>query len=467
MEKKSVHLSQCMIVKNEEANIEKALSWGKEIACEQIVVDTGSTDRTVELAKAMGAKVFSFEWIDDFAAAKNFAISKASGDWVAFLDADEVFVQGDEKKLVQLLSELENREAIDRQNNGKDKNIKSKNITSNMQTDAVWVSILDLNDEGEVTGSLTAPRIFRNCSGLGYFGRIHEYLKWSDGRPLKTFDASEQIFVLHTGYQEAVKKKKQASGRNERLIRLELQERPNDYHMMGYLGDDYFSREQKEDAVEWYQKAIDAMPKRLDSHDQRSAVTFSNLMKLLGMERENEGRLQEIYQTAVSHLPEEPDFDYIYGICLMGWKQFAQAKSYFEQAFQKLKRLEQSGSHSRALMLNGNLLDAFTDLAWCCVQTSDANRAVELCVQVLRAKPLDAKALKVLLKAFRGEGFLPVVTPEQTIGFLGKICDLSSLRGRYLVLYAAKEAPYPELVSYMEDKMFSQEEKEGLEKAGL
>ena len=80
-------ISQCLIVKNEENNIEKALSWGKGIVSEQIVVDTGSTDRTVEIAKQMGAAVYEFQWIDDFAAAKNFAISKAKYEWIAFLDA--------------------------------------------------------------------------------------------------------------------------------------------------------------------------------------------------------------------------------------------------------------------------------------------------------------------------------------------------------------------------------------------
>ena len=98
-----MRLSQCMIVKNEERNIEKALSWGKGIVWEQIVVDTGSTDRTVELAEKMGAKVFYFPWQDDFSAAKNFAISKASGDWVAFLDADEYFPLEEAKKLMPLL----------------------------------------------------------------------------------------------------------------------------------------------------------------------------------------------------------------------------------------------------------------------------------------------------------------------------------------------------------------------------
>ena len=72
-------------IKNEEKNIRRALSWGKDIMCEQIVVDTGSSDRTVEIAREMGAKIFSFPWINDFAAAKNFAIDQAKGDWIAFL----------------------------------------------------------------------------------------------------------------------------------------------------------------------------------------------------------------------------------------------------------------------------------------------------------------------------------------------------------------------------------------------
>ena len=101
-----VRLSQCMIVKNEEKNIERALTWGKKIVCEQIVVDTGSTDRTVEIAERMGAKLFHFEWIDDFAAAKNFALSKAKGNWIAFLDADEYFSDKDALHLLKILETM-------------------------------------------------------------------------------------------------------------------------------------------------------------------------------------------------------------------------------------------------------------------------------------------------------------------------------------------------------------------------
>ena len=69
MEMGNLRISQCMIVKNEEKNIERALSWGKELMWEQIVVDTGSTDQTVEIAQQMGAKIYHFGWIDDFSAA--------------------------------------------------------------------------------------------------------------------------------------------------------------------------------------------------------------------------------------------------------------------------------------------------------------------------------------------------------------------------------------------------------------
>ena len=84
-------LSACVIVKNEEKNLPQWLSSMAQLADEMIVVDTGSEDNTKSLAHQAGAKVFDFTWVDDFAAAKNFAIEQATGDWILFLDADEYF----------------------------------------------------------------------------------------------------------------------------------------------------------------------------------------------------------------------------------------------------------------------------------------------------------------------------------------------------------------------------------------
>ena len=82
-------ISLTMIVKNEAANLPRVLASAQSIADELIVVDTGSTDRTVEVARALGAKVAFFKWIDDFSAARNFAIEQATGEWILILDGDE------------------------------------------------------------------------------------------------------------------------------------------------------------------------------------------------------------------------------------------------------------------------------------------------------------------------------------------------------------------------------------------
>jgi glycosyltransferase involved in cell wall biosynthesis len=84
-----MNLSFCAIVKNEEKNLPRCLESVKAIADELIILDTGSTDKTPEIARSFGAKVYSFDWCDDFAAARNAALAYVTGDWVLVLDADE------------------------------------------------------------------------------------------------------------------------------------------------------------------------------------------------------------------------------------------------------------------------------------------------------------------------------------------------------------------------------------------
>ena len=90
-------LSVVIITHNEEANIGRTLESVKPLVCdgqgEVIVVDSGSTDRTAEIAKSFGAKVFAEEW-KGYAAQKNSAIAKATGDWILSLDADEEVERG-------------------------------------------------------------------------------------------------------------------------------------------------------------------------------------------------------------------------------------------------------------------------------------------------------------------------------------------------------------------------------------
>ena len=93
-----------MIVRDEEETIARALMSVKPVVAEMIVVDTGSTDRTKEIAAELGAKVYDFPWTDSFSDARNFSLSKATGDWILVLDADEVISAQDYGKLKELIS---------------------------------------------------------------------------------------------------------------------------------------------------------------------------------------------------------------------------------------------------------------------------------------------------------------------------------------------------------------------------
>lgn len=95
-------ISVCMIVKNEEKNLAGCLDCLKAIADEIIIVDTGSTDKTKEIAKRYTDKVFDFEWVDDFSAARNFAFSKATMDYIYSADADERLDKENQTKFLQL-----------------------------------------------------------------------------------------------------------------------------------------------------------------------------------------------------------------------------------------------------------------------------------------------------------------------------------------------------------------------------
>jgi glycosyltransferase involved in cell wall biosynthesis len=212
--KPMIRLSQCMIVKNEEKNIEKALNWAKPVAFEQIVVDTGSTDRTVEVAEKMGAKVYHFEWIDDFSAAKNYAIEQATGNWIAFLDADEFFSPEDAEKLIVMLEEFESDP--ERSNGG-------------LVLTLPW---LQLNDQNKPFAEYRVDRIFTNIPEIRYVGIIHESLTVFGENA-----SSKEISVMHTGYSDSAYRETAKAMRNIKLLRKELVDYPDNIALKAYLAD--------------------------------------------------------------------------------------------------------------------------------------------------------------------------------------------------------------------------------------
>lgn len=105
-------ISLCMIVKDEEDVIARCLDCVKDIMDEIIIVDTGSTDRTKEIVSKYTDQVYDFKWIDDFSAARNYAFSKATKDYIMWLDADDVMLEVDQKQLKELKQTLDSRPDI-------------------------------------------------------------------------------------------------------------------------------------------------------------------------------------------------------------------------------------------------------------------------------------------------------------------------------------------------------------------
>ena len=105
-------MSLCLMVRNEEAALPGCLQSAAGLVNEIIVVDTGSTDRTKEVAAGFGAKVFDFPWCDDFAAARNECIRHATGEWIFWMDADERIDEVNREKLKQLFSVISDQSSV-------------------------------------------------------------------------------------------------------------------------------------------------------------------------------------------------------------------------------------------------------------------------------------------------------------------------------------------------------------------
>ncbi|MEY9870526.1 glycosyltransferase involved in cell wall biosynthesis [Peribacillus sp. B2I2] len=146
-------ISLCIIVKNEEEVLNQCLNSVKEICDEIIVVDTGSTDRTKEIASEFTDEIFDFEWINDFSAARNFAFSHATMDYILWLDADDILLKEDQQKFKTLKNDL-------------DASIDAVSMIYNIAFD----------EYGNPTFSYRRNRLVKRERNFKWVGAVHEYL---------------------------------------------------------------------------------------------------------------------------------------------------------------------------------------------------------------------------------------------------------------------------------------------------
>lgn len=319
-------LSQCMIVKNEEHRLEKALGWAKDIVDEQIVVDTGSTDGTVALASQLGARVLHFDWTHDFSAARNFGISQCSGDWIFFLDADEYFEAADLPLLRPLVEKL----------NGQHQLQQGKKRRYNV-VDTPWVNAAN----GNITRQ---ARIFRNIPYLRYAGTVHEQLHADKSGYLSVYAVQSKPAIIHTGYVWSEENPMDAKGaRNLLAAEAGLVEKPDNAKLLLYAAEALMQQGKYEEAALYFKRSLKNTDGSIPAARLREGYRqWLNLYILMYKAANTSERAPDdafaAHQAAVHTYPEEPDFDLLLCQLAILSRDTATALSAFNGAMSKLRK---------------------------------------------------------------------------------------------------------------------------------
>lgn len=204
-------VSLCMIVRDEEQNLRAAVEPVRDLVDELVVVDTGSADDTVRVAESLGAKVLAFPWCDDFAAARNHGLERATGEWVVWLDADDRVPRASLPALKSSLARPADRAVqwcIESQSGGREP-----------------VRFLQL-------------RQFPRRPDLRWKGRVHEELTSAVRAAGVPLENAGEIVIVHTGYRDAAALARKHE-RNLRLLEAEAEARPDDAQVLHHLSQTY------------------------------------------------------------------------------------------------------------------------------------------------------------------------------------------------------------------------------------
>ena len=392
-------ISQAMIVKNEEKNIERALSWGKGVVSEQIVVDTGSTDRTVEIAKKMGAEVYFFPWQDDFSLAKNFAISKCRYPWIAMLDADESFSEQDAKKIKDYIALVE----------------------KDPKVHGLRTAIADIDPNGQVVSLDSTVRLFRNREDIRYRRAIHEQLCLTNGEDFRPANCGNNLTVLHTGYQAEALSKKLKENRNINLLQRELEKNPEEFDLYVYLGMEYAFRKMWREAITQYRKFYAYLPEKAENYKAVLAMALSahlNALYQLSEEERTEGQTagqevldterqalfceaEELLEKGREFLPESTD--YLYPIAVLYYRNgFYENVLSLLLEFLEKKEKEQNTVFSKEAL--SEMLSVYGMLADSYFRLGKYKEAVQYATAVLQSDPKQVDVLQTLLFTFSRAG---------------------------------------------------------------
>jgi O-antigen biosynthesis protein len=292
-------ISLCMIVKNEEKNLSKFLFYIKPIVHEIIIVDTGSTDRTKKIAQAFGAKVFDFNWTNDFSEARNYSLSKAGGKWILVLDADELISFKDHDTFKNLpekspshsiafLFEIRNY-------------VTDVAISGWRPNDGNYLK--EETSKGCVTDKIV--RLFPNNQYIRFVNPVHERIEPSLMKMgIKIRESN--VIIHHYGYLDTEKQRGKSQYYYD-LGRIRLEERgTQDVPALYELALEASNLKKYEEALEYLRKVIDVAPNFVKANYHMGRIYY-----LLGKYED----AKVLYKKAVDFDPNLTDASLMHAVC--------------------------------------------------------------------------------------------------------------------------------------------------------
>ena len=327
---KAPTVSVCMIVRDEQKVLRRCLKSVRDIANELIVVDTGSQDATISIAKEFGAKVFEFEWCDDFSAARNEAIKNAWGDWIFQIDADEELLPDSARFLKKRISDP-------------------------------WSLVSMVTVDNGPTYSerfFKTGRLFRNHPQIEYSRPYHETIEPSAdnlmvSEPGWRIVYDSKIVIRHYGYEGSAREEKGKLERELRMLETYVKDNPRDQSMRTRLAELYDQLGRYDEAIAVCKEALVFNPDYVAAHH------------VLGMAYCGQGRLDEgvaQYKKALAIDRNLPWVRYHLGVVYKDRGDYDKAIEEFQRALELSPNLGKvRTSLGVAFHMKGMKQEAFTE----------------------------------------------------------------------------------------------------------
>ncbi|WP_339318964.1 glycosyltransferase [Paenibacillus sp. FSL R10-2734] len=365
-------ISLCMIVKNEGDSLSQCLKSVRGVVDEIIVVDTGSTDATVQIALGFGAKVIHHLWSGDFAAARNAGLQQAHGLWILVIDGDEELSEESKGELLLCAEHMEFEAFFLRIHN-------HKGITPASQTITVNPII----------------RMFRNRPKYRFSGIIHEQIAEAiiTATPQARMHLTT-IVIHHYGYAEGVVIKKDKIKRNVELLKEQLRLNPKDPFHHFNMAVEYMRLGEYQPALKHIQQSLEEAPPDTSYIHLLHKYEIRSLAEL----KDFPGALAACDRGISSH-PDYPDLAHNKGVLLFQLGAFANAKVALLQAL--VIGAAPPGYHTEAGF--GSYLTYYV-LGQLCEETGDETEAIACYTKTAQLHPEPTPVIARLLRVLKCAG---------------------------------------------------------------